>query len=126
IVLLAREVRSSFPQERRVATTCGKPLCGCSPSISNTDNGGTPRVRSNPPPAFIRQLIPDMFFLLMFVLLVAGLYLPGQWRLTAAGLPLAYASILILTGLGIAKKRGILVGLTFPVAAAIMHFAYAA
>jgi glycosyltransferase involved in cell wall biosynthesis len=76
-------------------------------------------------PASIRQLIPIMFFLLMFVLFVAGLYLPGQWRLTAAALPLMYASILILTGLGIAKKRGILVGLTFPAAAATMHFAYA-
>jgi hypothetical protein len=77
-------------------------------------------------PASIRQVVPVTFFLLILVLLVVGLFLPGWWRLTAAALPLAYASMLISAGVGIAMKQGMLVGLMFPIAAAIMHSAYAA
>ena len=77
-------------------------------------------------PATIRQVVPILFFLLILVLLVSSLYLPGQWRLIGTALPVAYASILILSGVGIAKKHGPLIGLIFPIAAAIMHLAYAA
>jgi hypothetical protein len=77
-------------------------------------------------PASIRQIVPVVFFLATFVLLLVGLYLPGWWRLLAAALPMAYVSMLMAAGARIATKHGMLVGLMFPVAAAIMHLAYAA
>ncbi len=77
-------------------------------------------------PASIRQLVPAGFFLLMLVLFVFGLCLPsGSW-LVAAALPLAYVSMLITAGVGVAIKQDNHVGLVFPIAASIMHFAYAA
>jgi len=77
-------------------------------------------------PASLRQLAPVTFFLLMLVVLIVGLFLPATWRLTAVALPVAYASMLITVGVGVAVKQSILVGLMFPIAAAIMHAAYAA
>jgi succinoglycan biosynthesis protein ExoA len=83
-------------------------------------------LRKHRVPASIRQIVPVTFFLLIFVLSVVGLCLPGWWRLVAAALPVAYASMLISAGTGVAIKHGMLVGLTFPIVAAIMHLAYAA
>ncbi len=76
--------------------------------------------------ASVRHTVPVVFFLLVLVLLVIGLSLPGWWRLTAAVLPAVYLSILLTAGLGVGLKEGVAVGLMFPVAATIMHFAYAA
>jgi succinoglycan biosynthesis protein ExoA len=77
-------------------------------------------------PASIRQLAPSTLLFLMLILLVVGLWLPGWWRLIAAVLPTAYASILVGAAAGVAIKQGLLVGFMFPFAAAIMHIAYAA
>ena len=76
-------------------------------------------------PASVRQIVPVAFFLLMLVLLVVGLFLPGRWRLIAAMLPAGYLSMLITAGAWVSMKHGILVGLMFPIAVAIMHMAYA-
>lgn len=76
-------------------------------------------------PASLRQIAPVLFFLLMLVLLPGGLYLPGWWRLSAAILPLTYASVLIVAGTVVSIGQKQLVGLLFPVAASIMHVAYA-
>jgi succinoglycan biosynthesis protein ExoA len=77
-------------------------------------------------PASIRQVVPVTFFLLMLALLPMGFYLSSWWRLVAVAIPVAYASLLLATGASIASKHGILVGLMFPLAVAIMHLAYAA
>ena len=77
-------------------------------------------------PASIRQIAPSTLLFLMLVLLGVGLCLPGWGRLTAAVLPVAYASILIGAAAGVAIKQGILIGLMLPCAAAIMHIASAA
>jgi succinoglycan biosynthesis protein ExoA len=79
-------------------------------------------------PASIRQLVPVLFFLLMLVLLPIGARLSGWWRLVAVALPIAYGSTLMAAGAqtAVSGKRGTLVALMFPVAAAIMHVAYAA
>jgi hypothetical protein len=61
----------------------------------------------------------------MLVLLLGGLFLPGWWRLSAAILPLTYASILIVVGIMVSIGQKQLAGLLFPVAASIMHVAYA-
>jgi succinoglycan biosynthesis protein ExoA len=77
-------------------------------------------------PASLRQIVPVVFFSLMSILLVVGLCLSGWWRLTAAAVPAAYAAILFIAGAGVAIKHSVQVGLMFPVAAVIMHVAYAA
>jgi succinoglycan biosynthesis protein ExoA len=77
-------------------------------------------------PASIRQVVPVVFFLLTLLAFALGICLPDPWRLMAAVLPLTYASILILAGVGVAMKCRIIVGVMFPIAAAIMHSAYAA
>jgi len=77
-------------------------------------------------PASIRQIVPVVFFSLMLIVFAVGLCLPGQWRLVAAVLPLVYVSMLFVTGVGVVAKKGVLVGLLFPIAAATMHSAYAA
>jgi succinoglycan biosynthesis protein ExoA len=76
-------------------------------------------------PASLRQLAPGMFFFLMLLLLGVGLLLPSWWRLTAAILPVAHALILMIAGTEVALRQGILIGLMFPLATAIMHLAYA-
>jgi hypothetical protein len=77
-------------------------------------------------PASIRQVVPVTFFLLVFITVILGIYLPEGWRSIAAALPLAYALILIFAGVGVARRCGTVVGAMFPLAAAIMHIAYAA
>lgn len=77
-------------------------------------------------PAAFRQIIPPMFFLLSLMAFIGGLLLPGWWRLTALLLPLLYGITLLGVGAGVARNDGWLTGLFFPVAASIMHLAYAA
>lgn len=77
-------------------------------------------------PAAFRQIVPPAFLLLMVVLLLVGLLLPNWWRLTAIVLPAVYGTALLGAATGVAYTRGCVVGLLFPVAAVIMHIAYAA
>jgi glycosyltransferase involved in cell wall biosynthesis len=77
-------------------------------------------------PASLRQLVPVGFFLLMFGLLVVGLCLPGRFRFVSGILPVGYLFMLIAAGMKITRDQGILVGVRFPIAAAILHAGYAA
>jgi len=77
-------------------------------------------------PASLRQIVPPLFMSTMLLLAISGLTLPGWWRLTALVLPLAYASTLFFVGISLGRKIGWQVAVLFPVAAAIMHTAYAA
>jgi len=83
-------------------------------------------LRKHQLPASIRQVAPSAFLALMLVSLGIGLCLPGWWRLIAAVLPVTYTSSLVAVGAAVAIRKGLLVGLMFPFAAAIMHGAYAA
>jgi glycosyltransferase involved in cell wall biosynthesis len=77
-------------------------------------------------PASVRQLVPPLFMFLMLIVAFLGLLLPGWWRLTAAVLPLVYGATLLSIGVSEVGKAGWRAALLFPVAAAIMHAAYAA
>jgi cellulose synthase/poly-beta-1,6-N-acetylglucosamine synthase-like glycosyltransferase len=77
-------------------------------------------------PASIRQVVPPLFISFMLAVTSLGLLLPGWWRLTAAVLPVVYGATLLGVGAGNAGKIGWRVALLFPVAAAIIHAAYAA
>ena len=77
-------------------------------------------------PASIRQIVPPLFMSFMLVVAILGLLLSGWWGLIAAALPLVYGMTLLLVGVTQGGKAGWRVALMFPVAAAIMHAAYAA
>jgi succinoglycan biosynthesis protein ExoA len=76
-------------------------------------------------PASIRQIVPISFYTLMLILLIVGYCLPGRWRLAAAVLPIAYIAMQVVAGVGVAIQQGMLSGLMFPMASAIMQLAYA-
>jgi glycosyltransferase involved in cell wall biosynthesis len=75
--------------------------------------------------ASVRHAAPVVFFALMLVLFGLGLFLPGWWRLISVILPAAYLSTLMTTALQVAWRQGLAVALVFPLAIAIIHFAYA-
>jgi succinoglycan biosynthesis protein ExoA len=75
--------------------------------------------------ASVRHVAPVIFFALVLVLFGLGLFLPGWWRLLSVILPAAYLATLTVAALGVAWKEGLAVGFMFPLAAAIIHFAYA-
>jgi succinoglycan biosynthesis protein ExoA len=77
-------------------------------------------------PASVRQLVPPIFISLMLTVAFVGLLLPAWWRLTAGALPLLYIVTLLVVGITQRGKSGWRVAVLFPVAAAIMHMAYAA
>jgi len=77
-------------------------------------------------PASLRQMIPIVFFGLVFVLFPTTFWLSGWWRLVGTSLPLAYATVLGGVAAHVAMKSGVRIGLLFGIAAAVMHFAYAA
>ena len=62
----------------------------------------------------------------MIGLLFVGNLLPGWWRLASAILPISYGVILLGAGVRVGVREGARVGCLFPVAASIMHVAYAA
>ena len=77
-------------------------------------------------PASLRQLVPPLFMCSMLMAAALGLSLPGYWQYTAGALPSAYGATLLVFGAKTRSKAGWRVALLFPVAAAIMHAAYAA
>jgi glycosyltransferase involved in cell wall biosynthesis len=76
-------------------------------------------------PASFRQLVPPLFMGVMLASVIAGLSLPGWWRLTAATIPMLYGMTLLIAGVMQSHKIGWRVAVLFPAAAAIMHVAYA-
>jgi glycosyltransferase involved in cell wall biosynthesis len=76
-------------------------------------------------PASVRQIIPPAFMLLTVISFIVGLSSPGMWRLTGIVLPLVYGTTLAGVGGRVGCRSGWQVGLLFPVAAAIIHVAYA-
>jgi succinoglycan biosynthesis protein ExoA len=82
-----------------------------------------PVIRKHKRPTTPRQMVPPLFFLTLFVLLIAGLLLRSL--VVTLALPAAYAAILLLMGLSVVPRAGWRVGLLMPLAVATMHTAYA-
>jgi GT2 family glycosyltransferase len=83
-------------------------------------------LRKHRMPASLRQLAPPVFMCLMLVLAIVGMALPGWWKASAIALPVIYGTTLIGAGTGEVKRSGWGVAFLFPIAAGIMHSAYAA
>jgi hypothetical protein len=82
-----------------------------------------PVMKKHQRPTTPRQLVPPLFFLLMFVLAVDGLIFKSL--LLGLALPAAYMGMLLAAAAPVANREGIGVGIRLPVAIAVMHFAYA-
>ncbi|HTU24595.1 MAG TPA: glycosyltransferase family 2 protein [Pirellulales bacterium] len=82
-----------------------------------------PVVRKHKKPTTLRQVVPPLFFLTMFALLIAGIWLRQPW--IALALPAVYAAALVCVGLSVIPRKGLAVGCLVPVALATIHFAYA-
>ena len=74
-------------------------------------------------PISIRQLIPAIFFLIVFMLFVSGI-IANSW-IIVLGLPVVYFTVLLLFALKILLKKGFSVAKFIPLAVFILHFAYA-
>ena len=83
-------------------------------------------LRKHRRPASLRQVVPPLFMSCMCAVAVLGQVLPGWWRLSAAVLPVGYGATLLIVGASEVRKAGCRVACLFPVAAAIIHTAYAA
>ena len=82
-----------------------------------------PMIRKHKRPTTLRQFVPSLFFLAMFVLLIVGVWL---WQpLVALALPVLYATALILIGLSVVPRTGPVVAGLLPLALFTMHFSYA-
>ncbi|UVT19563.1 MAG: glycosyltransferase family 2 protein [Nitrospira sp.] len=77
-------------------------------------------------PASFRQIVPPVFMTIMLMSVILGLSLPGWWRLTAVTIPVLYGVTLLTVGVTQRGHGDWRVAVLFPVAAVIMHVAYAA
>ena len=82
-----------------------------------------PVVRKHKKPTTLRQMVPPLFFLTVFVLAVVGAWL--RQPLVALALPAIYLLALIGVGISVVPRKGLAVGCLVPVALATIHFAYA-
>jgi len=82
-----------------------------------------PVIRKHKRPTTLRQVVPTLFFLTMFVLFVVGLLL--RQPLVALGLPAVYAAVLVAIGISAIPRKGLDVATLVPVALATIHVAYA-
>lgn len=82
-----------------------------------------PMIRKHRRPTTLRQLAPPLFFGVMFVLLLIGIWQRNWW--IALGLPVTYAATLLLIGVTFIPRVGLKVAMLVPVAMATMHLAYA-
>jgi len=83
-----------------------------------------PVIRKHGRPTTLRQMIPALFFLLVALLLLIGIWLHQPWL--AVALPATYFATLVIVGLSMVRRVGLAVALLVPVAMATMHSAYAA
>lgn len=81
-----------------------------------------PVIKKHRQPTTVRQLVPTLFYLACFVLLLAGAWL--KLPLVAFGLPVLYAAILIGGALLAWPKVGFAVACRVPLAIGILHAGY--
>ncbi len=82
-----------------------------------------PVIRKHKKPTTLRQVVPPLFFLTMFVLVLVGIWL--RQPLVALALPAAYATALVAVGISVVPRKGLAVAALVPLALATMHLAYA-
>jgi len=82
-----------------------------------------PVIKKHKKPTTLRQVVPPLFFLAMFVLLVVGIWLRQPW--IALALPAIYLAALIAVAISVIPRKGLAVAALVPLAVATMHFAYA-
>ncbi|HEV3136779.1 MAG TPA: hypothetical protein VGZ26_02725, partial [Pirellulales bacterium] len=82
-----------------------------------------PVIRKHRKPTTLRQVVPPLFFLIIFVLIGVGVYL--RQPLVALALPAIYAAALALIAISVIPRKGLLVASLVPLALATIHFAYA-
>jgi succinoglycan biosynthesis protein ExoA len=82
-----------------------------------------PVVRKHGRPTTVRQTVPPLFFLAMFVLLAIGIWLRNP--IVALALPVAYVTTLVAIGISTIPRAGFKVAALVPVALVTMHVAYA-
>ena len=99
-----KEGRSLFPRRARCITMFGKLLRNCF-AVFPIRLLASCCSKETPTPRFYTSNYSDHVFSVTLSCW-CGLYLPGQWRLIAAALPLAYASILIRLDQERRKKLG--------------------
>ncbi|GJL50485.1 glycosyltransferase family 2 protein [Candidatus Nitrospira salsa] len=76
-------------------------------------------------PASFRQLVPIVFFPVALLLALACWWVPDWWA-WAGCVPLgSYVLVLLATGIWVATQKGVMPGVLFPLAAFLMHAAYA-
>jgi glycosyltransferase involved in cell wall biosynthesis len=83
-----------------------------------------PVMRKHRRPTTLRQVVPPLFFLTMFILLVVGIATGRLW--IAGGLPAIYFSCVAIAGFMVWPKCGWRVAASLPIALVIMHACYAA
>lgn len=82
-----------------------------------------PVIRKHKQPTTLRQIIPSLFYLTMFVMLIVGLVTGKLWL--ALGLPLVYVAALMVAGIAKVPALGPAVALRMPLAIATLHAGYA-
>lgn len=82
-------------------------------------------LRKHRVPASFRQIVPPLFMSLMLGSVIIGLLLPGWWKLLTGLLPVLYGTALLIAGVTLKGNRDWRVAVLFPVAASILHVAYA-
>ncbi len=82
-----------------------------------------PVIRKHKRPTTLRQIVPSLFFLVMFVVFVAGLAM--RQPLVAIALPCAYVLALIAIALPYIPREGLGVALRVPFAIGTLQLAYA-
>ena len=82
-------------------------------------------LRKHRVPASFRQIVPPLFMSFMAASVIVGLFLPGWWKLMAGVLPVLYGAALLIAGVMQKGNLNWRVVVLFPVAASILHVAYA-
>jgi len=82
-------------------------------------------IRKHRMPATFRHLVPLIFLIGLIASCMLALIVPAEWRLLMLLGPGVYVLILSGVGLHLSRRAGWKVGALFPVAAAVMHVAYA-
>ncbi len=82
-----------------------------------------PVIKKHKKPTTLRQVVPPLFFLAMFVLLGVGIWLRQPW--IALALPAIYLIALVAVAISVIPRKGVAVASLVPLAVATMHFAYA-
>lgn len=82
-----------------------------------------PVMRKHRQPTTLRQVVPLLFYLGMAALFIAGVWL--RQPLLSVAMPLAYTAAMVLLGVSLIPRKGLLTAGLVPVAVVAMHSAYA-